>query len=219
MSESFQLKDKPRTGAFAEKEGAYHLASRVFTNTINPGAVFKFEQYITGYGEISTAKIQCYISSEIFDNENSTVINSLKEEGNEFSFGAQEDKISGEGFTCHLSGAVMDGWSESTMFVDMSGDKSKTLLTEHKLENAPFFYKLKLKDDVKPGGYTIDFYFTYYNGDKWQCSKESVDLTVRNFFEIHAKTISTLAIVAASISIIRFGVIPLIECLKSAMWD
>ncbi|MCD9506126.1 hypothetical protein [Photobacterium phosphoreum] len=209
--DTITFKDKPRTGMYADEIGAYHLASRVFSKTINPGETFKFEQYITGYGDIRNSKIQCYISSEIFDKENSCVINSLKKDGNKIGFGNQSNQIDDEGFTCYLSGVQADNWDESTLFFDKGGDSkgSKSVFTESKAENAPFFYKLKLKNDVKPGDYSITFYFTYYDGHRWQCSKETVDLKVRNFFEKHAKIISSLAIIATSLSIIRFGFLPL----------
>ncbi|EGQ8080053.1 hypothetical protein G5G45_004515 [Vibrio vulnificus] len=217
--ESIIFRNKARTGRYADEIGAYHLASRVFSKTINPGDMFEFEQYITGYGDIQSPKIQCYISSEIFDKENSCVVNSIKKDGDQISFGNQSDKIGDEGFTCHLSGVMAEGWDESTLIFDKSGNSSgsKSVFTESKAENAPFHYKLKLKDDVKSGDYSIDFYFTYYDGHRWQCCKESVDFKVRNFFEKHAKVISSLAIIATSLSIIRFGVIPLFNWLLSSI--
>ncbi|EMY6774319.1 hypothetical protein [Vibrio alginolyticus] len=209
----FSFDKKPRTGKYADEVGAYHLASRVFFKTINSGDLFEFEQYITGYGDIRAPKIQCYISSEIFDKEQSYVINSIKKNGDQISFGSQSDKIGEEGFTCHLSGARAPGWDESTLFFDKGGssDGSKAVFTESKSINAPFHYKLKLKNDVKPGDYSIDFYFTYYDGHRWQCIKDSVDFKVRNFFEKHAKIISTLAIIATILSIIRLGIYPFIK--------
>ena len=211
------FKNKPRTGKYADEIGAYHLASRVFSKTINPGDIFEFEQYITGYGDSQCPKMQCYISSEIFDKENSYILSSLKQDGNKISFGNQSDKIGDEGFTCHLAGAMAEGWDESTQIFDKYCDSAgaRSLFTESKAENAPFHYKLKLKDNVKPGDYSIDFYFTYYDGHRWQCSKESVDLKVRNFFEKHAKVISSLAILATSLSIFRFGVLPFAKWLVS----
>ncbi|WP_429178654.1 hypothetical protein [Aeromonas salmonicida] len=214
LRNSVVFKNKPRTGKYADEIGAYHLASRVFSKTINSGGIFEFEQYITGYGDIRTPKIQCYISSEIFDIKNSHVINSIKKnEGNKISFGNKFDSIAKEGFICHLSGVQIDGWDEPTMIFDKSGSEtgSKEVFTESKAINAPFHYRLKLKNDVKPGDYSINFYFTYYDGHRWQCSKESVDLKVRNFFEKHAKIISSLAIIATSLSIIRFGVLPFLK--------
>lgn len=211
------FKDKPRTGKYADANGAYHLASRVFFKTINPGGIFEFEQYITGYGNIRVPKVRCYISSEIFDCENSIVINSIKKEGNRLTFGNKSDKINELGFTCHLSGVEIDGWDESTMIFDTGCNEigSSSVFTEYKVNEAPFHYKLKLKSDVKPGDYSINFYFTYFDGDKWQCIKESVDFKVRNFFERHAKIISSLAIIATSLSIIRFGVYPLVKWVMS----
>lgn len=215
--ESIEFKNKPRMGKYAEEIGAYHLASRVFSKTVNSGDIFELEQYITGYGEIRTPKIQCYISSEIFDREESSIINSIKKENGIISFGNQSDKIGEDGFTCHLSGVQVDKWDEPTLFFDLNGnsDGSKSIFTEARAINAPFHYKLKLKDDVKPGDYSIDFYFTYYDGHRWQCSKESVDLKVRNFFEKNAKVISSLAILATSLSIIRFGILPFAKWLMS----
>ena len=210
-----KCKEKPRTGKYADEIGAYHLASRVFSKTIDIGEVFEFEQYITGYGDIQTAKIQCYISSEIFEKEKSCVINSIKESDSGLSFGGQSDEIGSEGFTCHLSGIKIDGWDEATQIIDTDGSstESKAVFTECKVDSAPFHYKLKLKDDVRSGDYSIDFYFTYYDGHRWQCSKESVDFKVRNFFEKHAKAISFLAILATCLSIFRFGVIPFVKWL------
>lgn len=217
MLDVVNFKDKPRTGKYADEIGAYHLASRVFSKTINPGEVFEFEQYITGYGDIRVAKIRCYISYEIFDKKNSVAINSIKNDGDVISFGNQEDGVGDEGFLCHLSGVQAPGWDESTMVFDRGEDTkgSASVFTEFKVKNAPFHYKLKLKNDVKPGEYTIDFYFTYYDGHRWQCNKESVDLKVRNFFERNSKIISSLAIIATGLSIIRFGVLPFFKWIMS----
>lgn len=208
---------KPRTGKYADEIGAYHLASRVFSKTINPGGIFEFEQYITGYGDIRSSKIRCYISYEIFDKENSFIINSIKVDGDDIRFGNQKTNVGDEGFVCYVRGVQGKGWDESTLMFDVGGNDegTRSIFTESKAEYAPFHYKLKLKKDVKPGDYAINFYFTYYDGHRWQCSKESVDLKVRNFFERNAKVISSLAIIATSLSIIRFGVLPLFEWLMS----
>lgn len=217
MSNVIDFKNRPRTGMYADEIGAYHLASRVFSKTINPGDIFEFEQYITGYGDIRASKIRCYISYEIFDREKSFVINSIKEENGTICFGNQVDNVGDEGFTCHLFGVKAEGWDDSTLMFDVSEDNTgaKSIFTESKVKSAPFHYKLKLKNDVKPGDYTISFYFTYYDGHRWQCSKENVDLKVRNFFERNAKIISSLAIIATGLSIIRFGVLPCFKWIMS----
>lgn len=213
MLDIVDFNNKPRTGKYADEIGAYHLASRVFSKTINPGEVFEFEQYITGYGDIRTSKIRCYISYEIFDKEKSFVISSIKAENDTISFGNKEDKVGDEGFTCHLQGVKHEGWDDSTLMFDVGRENegAKSIFTESKVGYAPFHYKLKLKDNVKPGDYTISFYFTYYDGHQWQCSRENVDLKVRNFFERNAKVISSLAIIATGLSIIRFGVLPVLN--------
>jgi len=70
--------NKPRNGENAEKAGAYEQCLKLITPVIHPGDIIEIEQYFTGYGEISGAKIAFYPSSEIFDRDNSHIIKASK---------------------------------------------------------------------------------------------------------------------------------------------
>lgn len=102
-------------------------------------------------------------------------------------------------FTTQLNGPIQEGWGEPTMFFDPV--ESASISTELKIREAPFKYSLLLLKKIKPGEYTLDFFFTYYNGEKWVCSKEQVKLKVRNFFERHAGGLTTFGVIAGSIGI------------------
>ncbi|QHD06567.1 hypothetical protein PspR76_12900 [Pseudomonas sp. R76] len=104
---------------------------------------------------------------------------------------------------------------ESTMIFDVEqASKRPILASEKKLNHAPFEYTLKTKKALSPGEHYIDFYLTYFNGEKWITSKERVSFKIRNFFERHAKTISALAIIASISGIIRFLASPIYDLVK-----
>ncbi len=208
---------KPRSAKNAEKTGAYLLASRVFSNVIDKEDILEFEQYVTGYGEIRSPKLQCYFSPDVFDSKQSEIIHSFKANGPIPTWGGISRPIRDPGFTCFISGFPFDslGEDEDTSFIDVAffgiEGGPTSIMTERQLENAPFHYKLKTKKEVKPGNYSIDFYFTYFNGERWICIKESVDFKVRNYFEKHARPTTIVAIVASTLTIYRFGIAPLYE--------
>ena len=196
---------RPRQAKNAEKVGAYLLASRINSTVVDPGKFFEFEQYITGYGEISSPKLQCYISGDIFESGTDSYLkNGMALENGQPWFGNANYCFEGEGFTCYLAGINFPG--ESTCIVDANENGFTSLMTEKKLKNAPFTYKLKIKKNVKPGDYRIDVYFTYFNGEKWQCSKETVGFKVRNFFERWSAPLSILGVLVATSALIRFAV-------------
>ena len=80
--------NKPRNGENAEKAGSYEQCLKVITPVIHPGDIIEIKQYFTGYGEISGAKIAFYPSSEIFDRDNSHIINGIKKENGKIKYGA-----------------------------------------------------------------------------------------------------------------------------------
>ncbi|WP_159955666.1 hypothetical protein [Pseudomonas sp. R76] len=208
-----------RSALNGEKPGSYQIATRSGKTTINPGETLIFEQYVTGYGNIQTAKLQAYISTDAFDLEDSYILSSLATENTEMglklSWGNQKDKLSETGFTCVMAGLSYTPDDESTMIFDVEqASKRPILASEKKLNHAPFEYTLKTKKALSPGEHYIDFYLTYFNGEKWITSKERVSFKIRNFFERHAKTISALAIIASISGIIRFLASPIYDLVK-----
>ncbi|MNY04387.1 hypothetical protein D3C86_1370620 [compost metagenome] len=205
----------PRNSPNADKPGAYNLATRVGKTVINPGDALKIEQYITGYGNITQVKLVCYLSSDIFDVDHTYVEYGMKPDSTtgEINWGKHKSQLEDPGLTLGLVGFRKDGWAESTMILDVDG-ASNRVLTELKLEKAPLDYNLKTLKTISPGDHYIDFYLTYFNGEKWCVTKEKTSFKVKNFFERHAKKISWLAVIATTLSIIRFGLVPAINLIR-----
>ncbi|MDR8369220.1 hypothetical protein NM213_04750 [Pseudomonas lactis] len=214
----------PRIFPDAEKPGSYQLATQANESILNPGDTFSFEQYITGYGEISGAKIQCYFSPDAFDHQHSTVDHSInvRELGNGISehyWGSLTTKIDPQGFAYSLKGLSTPHWETDTLFFDIS-TKMNGIATERKLGfkdekkvlgKAPFEFNLKTNKKIKPGEHHIDFYFTYFNSWEWICTKERVTFKVNNRFERHATSLSILATIALLVTIFKDGIHPIFE--------
>lgn len=202
-----------------DKPGSYQLATRAGKTTINAGDTLKFEQYVTGYGNIKSAKLQAYISTDAFDLQTSHIISSIlksdTETGFTLSWGGQTDKLSETGFTCLMAGVSVPSSDESTMIFDASVlSNEPILLSEKKLGHAPFEYSLQTKKNLSPGDHYIDFYLTYFSGEKWITSKERVSFKIRNVFERYAKTISAMAVIASLSGIYRFVLVPIYDAAK-----
>lgn len=209
---------KYRNAPNADFPGSYQIATRLSQPNLNPGETLKFEQYITGYGNILTAKIQAYISSDSFDLPNSYIRHSASyvKDGDDrlFSWGNTDREFSANGFTCMLAGAKLQDQAESTIAFDMpNAEGTPALACERKLEHAPFEYSLITKANIKPGEYYMDFYLTFFNGEKWITNKERVPFKVKNFFERNAKLISTIALAASILGIVKFTLVPAFEVL------
>lgn len=204
----FSKMASPREHKNSEAPGSYKIASLISETVISPGQELRFEQYITGYGEIKGAKIQCYISSDVFDATKSSVECGIGlKDGKNLYWGKEKKNIDGDGFRMSLEGISDEKWEQNTLFIDAS-ERINSVLTEVRLNNAPYQYRLTTKNKVKSGVHYIDFYLTYFNGREWITNKERVEFKIKNFFEKHNKSISWLAIVASSLAIVRLAVIP-----------
>ncbi|MBJ2182826.1 hypothetical protein JC795_32130 [Pseudomonas veronii] len=207
----------PRKGPNAEAKGSYQIATRIGRTSLNPGETLDFEQFITGYGEIRSAKIACYISSEIFNKETSHVTSSLYERENangenDILWGSEQHNISDIGYTLNLSGIQLRGWKERTLFIDVD-DSTNRVLTEVKLEKAPFEFKLTTLASASPGMHYLDFYLIYFNGSEWVSQKERVAFKINNKFEKNSDMLSMLAALALTVTIIKDGISPVVGIL------
>lgn len=203
-------KKKPREWPNAGEPGSYQIATKAGKTIISPGDVLTFDQYITGYGNIMTGKIQCYISSDVFLGESSYVESGLSPNDHDIEWGRDKNLITDDGFRLSLQGISIDEkpeWGDSTMFVDASPNIN-SVLTETKRLKAPFTYSLATKKNAASGMHYIDFYLTYFNGREWITNKERVDFKIKNFFERHNKSITWLAIIASVTALLRLAVIP-----------
>jgi hypothetical protein len=71
----------PREGTHAKCPGDYRLAYRAAQAEVDPGEELRIELYITGYGEISGAKLTFYPPTYFIEQEKSRVMHGLTEVG------------------------------------------------------------------------------------------------------------------------------------------
>ncbi|MEZ9739850.1 hypothetical protein AB4283_19990 [Vibrio splendidus] len=203
------LKEKPRMGAFASSDGSYEQVLRLLTPVVDPGDEVIVEQLFTGYGEIKHAKLTFYPNDDAFFPDKSYILNGLYEkEENLFVFGKDKHKFENTGVTFGFGGMKADSWDESTLFFDVGGEESLQILTETKQIEAPFKYVLCTKNNLKPGTYSLEYYFTYFNGTSWKSSTRKIDFKVRNFLERHDVLIGYIAIAASLSALVRFVALP-----------
>lgn len=201
--------NKPRVGKNSDKSGAYQQCIKLITPVIHQGDKVELEHYFTGYGEIDGAKVAFYPSSEIFDDDNSFIINGIKEEGGKILNGGNSHPFTDTGVIIHMQGIKKNDWKSSTQFFDITDGDLPQLYTEIKNEVAPIKYELTTKKSIKPGIYSLEFVFTYFNGSCWISSSKSIEFKVQNFLERYAIQIGMLAGLASLSALVRFAVIPL----------
>ena len=80
----------PRTGPHALCPGEYRLAYRAVQAEINPGDMLQIEIYVTGYGEISGAKLAFYPPTYFIKPGNSRLRHGM-ERGDAKRVGADEE--------------------------------------------------------------------------------------------------------------------------------
>jgi len=207
----------PRNKNNARHPGAYQLATQGSITTINAGDELNFKQFITGYGEISDAKIQAYFSAEVFDEDKSSVRQGLIfEKHDELHFpvgwGNTITKLDSKGFCAQLTGIPFpEGGPPSFVFDSNVDSSSNRIFTELEGDYAPFEFTLKVKKNASHGTHYLDFYLTYFNGQAWSISKERVEFKINNQFEKHSGLLSLLAAAALIVTIAHDGLGPLIE--------
>lgn len=112
-------------------------------------------------------------------------------------------------FTC--KGLKKPNWVCSTQFFDVTTGDLPQIYTETKQVEAPFKYKLNTMKDIRPGNYSLEFVFTYFNGERWVSSTKNINFKVQNFLEKYAISIGVVAGLASVSALIRFAAIPLVE--------
>lgn len=68
----------------------------------------------------------------------------------------------------------------------------------------PLLWKLKIKDDIPPGSYKFNFYFTYFNGIKWNVDEKTIEIIVMSWFERNEKLLAILAFIVSITSVVSF---------------
>ncbi|WP_223503779.1 hypothetical protein [Pseudomonas sp. BF-R-24] len=194
----------------SDKPGAYKLASKLKESILNPGETLNLEQYVTGYGSNSGFKIVCYISNNVFDEENSYLHTELSQQKNALKWGEKKIKVDNGGFSLTPSSMQNENW-EKPEFIFDTKESANYIITEKSLINAPFTYKLKTHRNAKAGAHYIVFYLTYFNGSEWMCEEERVSFKINNTFERFNTLLSILAAAALIVTIAHDGIAPLFD--------
>lgn len=181
----------PRNGLHASEPGEYNLIARIDNQLVDPGGKVKIEIFITGYGNISAAKLVSYPSPGAFELFSSVVRSGLREIGGKLFWGGVERFLDPSGITLDLGSAGFKNpnWKQQTIFVDTGDSPTPQIFTEttQKPEGedaeGPVTLILKLLHSVNPGTHSVNLLLTYYNDNCWKSSSKTVKFTVRNFYQ------------------------------------
>jgi hypothetical protein len=180
----------PRKGKNADKNGSYSMAVRVSSAVVDPGETLEIEIYFCGYGEIGPSKFIVYPSVNVFHPESSKIYFGIQKIGEKLFWGGQSTSIGNTGQNIDLTAGMMNkGWQNPTLFFDSMERPAPQLSTEMNLtlpdgaRFAPVQLKLVVQRNARPGPHSVQFVFSYFNGESWQTSNETVNFTIRNFYQ------------------------------------
>lgn len=174
-------------GDEASHRGSYSPIVRLHNPAVDPGEQLFGEIFITGYGEITHAKLSFYPSPGLFDSSQSRITDGFRRTADGFAFGGQEHSVRDTGVTLALSGGLkLPAWDKSTMFFDLVEDEMPQISTEASLKGAaPFQFTLQTTKHSRAGQYVLQFVLTYHNGAEWAQGHIAVPFTVRNLLQRH----------------------------------
>jgi hypothetical protein len=103
------------------------------------------------------------------------------------------------------------------MFFDITGNPEEPALvhaiaTEKKAPRAPLELSLQTHRKILAGNHELHFYLTYFNGREWRTDRQSISLTVPNWFRRHEVLSWTLGVASVVITV-GGALIPLVRWL------
>lgn len=202
---------QPRMKKDWDNPGAYEIVANLTRSAIYKNDTTTLNAYITGYGLIGNCKLFFLPSSPIFSDESLLYggLNPTDTAGNYVFFVYGKDAIrmpEDNNMIFNFAGLQSHHWKYPTMFIDFDrlDSMSFSLLSEKKSIKPPFQFKLKSKEYVEPGDYTIGLYMTYFNGAEWKISKLVLPIHVNNVFEQNPIWVNGAALLGALIAAIAF---------------
>jgi len=193
----------PREFQFADKFGNYGLVARTSSDIMDPGETLVIELYISGYGSIESSKLIFYPSPGVVDSDDkdSYVLFGIHGKKGLGVWGAQRHQLHPDGNAIGFTGgAYKSEWKSPSIFFDINETQ---ISTEKKLGGfAPIHINLKTKRKARAGTHSIQFLFTYFDGSNWQTSSNTVQFTIRNFFQRYDRLFLTLGAFATGLAII-----------------
>ena len=193
----------PREGDHAEEIGSYGLAIRLHNSVIDPGDTVEVEIFFSGYGQITSSKLVFYTSPNLIDTDSgmSYILTGLdEEEDRKATWGHQRIPIDPTGTALDMSdsGLALRNWCKATSYFDVCQTPLPTIATEQKLRGyAPVHLFLKTKKSARPGMHSLQFLYTYYDGRQWRSYSETIQYTLRSFYQRHEMKVWLLGAIAA----------------------
>ena len=189
---SVDSRDDLKVGINANRPGTYFLAIQNLTKTIGQGDELMFQTLFTGEGQIDHPRILLKPSEIVFEAERSIIRNNLSiVDDDSFATAASSNNFDPKGCSILLQrGDEHDEWELSTYFFDLNpqakaaeiaGSFPNPAATVRKLTSSPFSFALKSKKRTRPGKYTLDIQFTYFNGREWKSDSKVIQFRVLNF--------------------------------------
>jgi phage FluMu protein Com len=176
----------------ADGPGCYDLVFRRPRADVTPGGEVEVAIYITGYGNISGAKLYFVPPTNFLDPDGCYVDFGLNMRADNLGhFGATRQEIAGESFTIDLSsgGLQAPGWSGPSLFFDDNigiATESATRDIESGAPEPPVKFTLSVKEKIASGDHDLNFVLTYFNGREWVIAYRTASLRVPTLYERHA---------------------------------
>lgn len=196
------LERAPQNGEFADKPGNYEVIYTLRNQIIDPGDVVDVEIYITGYGVIESAKLVYIPSVDLFDPVESEIRTGLEMKDSKITYGGQIRKIDKIGMFLSFYGLKYPKWKKSSYFFDLNDAPAPMISTEYRASEAPIHLILKTDRHTKPGNYSLNLGFTYFNGTEWKGSTSLVTFSVSNVLQRKEGLIVWIGVIAAIVSIV-----------------
>ena len=220
-----ETNDSPQRGKYSDKKGAYSLSTQILNPVINPGDIFKCHLLFSGYGKILTAKLHVLPSNSIFDENESFMYFDMKmnkKNGivSSYSWGKTKQKFSSEQAVILMTGGlVFQNRDFPSQFFDRNPAKygicdivTEYLTPKNGKSYAPITFNLKTLKSIRPGNYSLDLVFTYFNGSEWVSQSKQLNFKIQNLLERRSGLIGWTAGIASFLAIL-YTFIQLIEYL------
>jgi len=116
-------------------------------------------------------------------------------------WGTERKQLHPDGNIIIFSGGLLKPtWNSPNIFFDV---KNTYISTEKKLGGyAPINIYLKTKKTIRPGLHSIQFLLSYFNGSEWSNSTNTVNFSIRNFFQRYDCLILFVGVLGALFGIV-----------------
>jgi hypothetical protein len=213
-------REAPREAPNARCPGEYRLAIRISQAEVDPGGEFHLEIFIVGYGEIWGSKLACYPPTYFVDPSKSKALRFMAIGDEDFRWGSDEGPFSADGFSAMMGGPQGAKWEHSDPFFDVLTSPTgkaefgvSTISTEMRTPQAhpsdkkpeyaaPVSIFVRVQEKVPSGNHSLQFFFTYFNGNEWKVDSQSVDVAVRSWVRRHEGVTAVVGIALAAVALI-----------------